>query len=229
MALDFWWGAPMADRRMLAGAGIPWPSVPLDRPVAVLLRHAERPPIPPDEAGSALELTATGSARARALGAALGMRLLSLRTSPIRRCVQTAEAMARGARQPLEPALDHTLGDPGVFVADPEAAWQNWVAWGNSGVMRRLASGQQPLVGMHDPDAAAGRLLRHLSDGLHQAPGLHAFVTHDAVLLPFVARLGARALEPEPAWLEAAAVWRDARGLVLAWRDELIRGLPGCL
>ena len=65
----------------------------------LLLRHAERPPIPPGTFGNDLEITPAGRREAEALGRALaqGEPVAGVYSSPVLRCVQTAEAMAAGA------------------------------------------------------------------------------------------------------------------------------------
>ena len=45
--------------------------IPHDRPVALLLRHAERPPLDPHDVGLETALTAAGTLQAEALGRTL--------------------------------------------------------------------------------------------------------------------------------------------------------------
>ena len=62
---------PAGTRAVLPTSVLHWLArLPPDRPVAILLRHAARPPIPPGETGDALALTAEGVALARHLGEA---------------------------------------------------------------------------------------------------------------------------------------------------------------
>jgi broad specificity phosphatase PhoE len=129
---------------------ISWPTsppplpqfIPLDRPVALLLRHAERPPIPPGQTGNSLGLTEYGERTAELFGHALGSRINGIRTSPVQRCIETAEALRMGAAASIQKVSDTMLGDPGAYVHDPVAAWQNWEKWGHEGVIERLVAGQ---------------------------------------------------------------------------------------
>ena len=68
---------------------------PTDRPVVLLLRHSVRDDLPPEEAGYTLPITEIGRQLGRELGASLASRLRTLRTSPLNRCVQTAEVLRR--------------------------------------------------------------------------------------------------------------------------------------
>lgn len=99
--------------------------VPADAPVAVLLRHSVRGPLPPGNAGDAVPLTCAGVGLARHLGAMLGDRLSSLHAGPLRRCMETAEALRSGAGVDVPVFADSLLGDPSVFVADTRLAWSN--------------------------------------------------------------------------------------------------------
>ena len=66
--------------------------------VALLLRHAERGEIPTGTFGADVPLTARGVASAERLGAQISERRSRVRTvsSPLPRCVQTAEALMHG-------------------------------------------------------------------------------------------------------------------------------------
>lgn len=205
----------------------PWPSelpplpaaTPIDRPVALLLRHAERPPLAPGEHGTDLALTAHGRRCAELLGATLGPRLLSISTSPVRRCRETAEALRRGANIEVDIVDDHLLGDPGVFVLDPELAWTHWQTIGHEAVVEHMAYEDPPLPGLAPAHSAALKLVQHMHLALRDSPaGLHVFVTHDAILYPTTTRLLPDTGHGWPEFLEASALWNDEPGITLAHR-----------
>ena len=204
----------------------PLPSAtPNDRPVALLLRHGERPPITAGSHGADLALTEAGRHTAEALGAVLGRRILGLRCSPVRRCRETAEALRRGADRYLDIVDDRLLGDPGVFVDDAALAWTHWVSLGHEAVVEHLARTEgHPLPGLTSPARASRRLWVHLAGTLDgSVPGLQIFITHDAVLYPALVRglCLPRDRETWPNFLEAAALWHDeANNPMLAYRDE---------
>lgn len=200
-----------------------WPTmVPASGPVAVLLRHAERPEIPEGSPGMEVDLTEAGRAATRRVGAALGERLRSITTSPVRRCRTTAAFLREGADRPLEISDQTLLGAPGAFVADGDVAWESWRRMGNEGVIAHLMASSEPLPGMHPPELAARRLLDLLSTALDHRAGVHLFVTHDAVLAPFVARTLGRPLEREqwPGYLDAVMLWREDGELVARYRES---------
>ena len=124
------WRIPPSVTRWMA-------EVPAGEPVAVLLRHSVRDRLPPGKIGYALPITPVGAALGRELGALLGSRLRTLHTSPLARCVQTAEAIRAGAAVRAEGTVDvpivrdRLLGDPGVYVVDGDRAESIWVERGH--------------------------------------------------------------------------------------------------
>lgn len=202
-------------------------AVPADRPVALLLRHSVRDELARDDVGYELPLNALGVRLARSLGAAMQGRVRTLHTSPVSRCVQTAQLLGAAAGAPLAPVEDRMLGDPGAYVIDRHLAGRNWLTMGSRGIMEHLASRDDPLPGTEQPDAGARKLVRHMLAVALDVPGLHLFVTHDILLSATAARfLGApRGPQPWPRYLEGAFFWRDGSGLNAAYRDECRSGL----
>jgi hypothetical protein len=73
-------------------------SLPADAPAAAFLRHAERFPIADPSNPTLAEITPAGAVAAEALGRKLsGFDCVRLFHSPVKRCRQTAECLARGA------------------------------------------------------------------------------------------------------------------------------------
>ncbi len=195
--------------------------VPSEVPMALLLRHAERPPLPTHEPGNEVALTAAGQEACRRLGQALGNQLHGLSTSPVLRCLETAEALRASAGASCEVVQDRMLGDPGVFVTDPKQAWTSWQGLGANTIARALMTGQAVPPGFAEPGQATRALAAHLSKHLPGTPGVHIFVTHDTLLGPFVAQGLGRILETEawPGFLHGALLWRDGARLMLAYRE----------
>ena len=97
--------------------------VPDGAAVALALRHAERAAIPPCGYGNDVPLTRQGIRSSRRLGAALSSRPAAvIRTSPLPRCVQTAESIIAGAGWDAVAVPDQRLGAPGPFVVASEVA-----------------------------------------------------------------------------------------------------------
>lgn len=201
-------------------------SLPSDQPVLLLLRHSVRGHLPLDDTGYTLSITPEGHKLAMLFGVLLQNRLQTLHTSPLIRCVQTATAIKDGARADISITHDHHLGDPGVYVLDGELAWENWKQLGDDGVMKHMISSDDALPGMEQSDVAAHRLIHHMLTIAGGRPGIHVFVTHDALVTISAARLLKRVLglPDRPKYLEGVFFWQDNRDLHIAyknWADSL--------
>jgi broad specificity phosphatase PhoE len=179
---------------------------PKDVPVIVLLRHSVRENLEPDDVGYMLPITSIGSQLSHELGIIFGKRLRSLHSSPLLRCIQTADSIQEGAASNLPIINEHLLGDPGVFVIDGRLAFTNWEELGHEGVMTHLVSSNTPLRGMANADSAARFLVQHMLASASNSPGFHVFVTHDSLVTATAARmLGFQyGIEDWPLFLEAA-------------------------
>lgn len=155
--------------------------------IAVLIRHADREELHKDDVGYTLPITESGMHRANNFGEKLGGRLASLHTSPFARCIQTAEAIKAGALVNIPVVLDTMLGDPGVYVLDGQVAWPTWQRMGSKEVVEHLVTSDIQLLGMAEPNTAADNLIRHMGEIANIMPGVHLFVTHDAIIATTVA------------------------------------------
>lgn len=203
-------------------------AVPDGRPVVLLLRHSVRDELPREDIGYELPLNPLGVRLARGLGEAMRRRVRTLHTSPVSRCVQTAELIGDAAEAGLAVVPDRMLGDPGAYVIDRQLAGRNWLTMGSRGIMEHLAFRDDALPGTEQPDAGARKLVRHMLEVAVDVPGLHVFVTHDILLAATAARfLGPpQGPAPWPRYLEGAFFWRDEAGLHAAYRDVHRHGLP---
>ncbi len=153
-------------------------------PVILLIRHAERVDAHENLAEECVPITDNGRLTASALGHALRRHIASLHSSPVLRCIQTAEAIQHGARRQLGIHADHQLGAPGAYVSAPKRAGHQWQTLGFTSVMRHLVESRVPLPGMNAPDAAAVALLQHMVATVGLQPGIHIFISHDSIVFP---------------------------------------------
>ena len=198
-------------------------NAPMDRPVAILLRHSARGLLPEGEPGNDVPITLCGKFSAEELGRQLGSRIQSLHSSPVPRCIQTANAVREGANAEIDVVVSRMLGAPGVFVLDGELAWGNWERLGHEEVMRCLVSEDDPLPGMAQPDEAARFLLRYMLVSSGDSCGLHIFITHDSVITATVSRLQGIPHGPSdwPCFLEGALFWQSEKGVHVGYREDV--------
>lgn len=223
--------------------------VPADRPVHLLTRHSIRELAPSGFADYSLPLTAEGVALARQWGAQLERPISACFSSPVQRCIDTADAILQGAgysadvarRHPatadgerlvagartddiaLVPAIEQAgvLVEPGCYVTDLRRAGRVFLQVG----VRDFINQHLRLQGEGVLSPAAGRrkLLRYLF--LRQPPKgqLAIHVTHDTILAAFVAGLrGCRGLAGDdwPEMLEGVWLWFGDGRVHWVWRGQ---------
>lgn len=193
------------------------------RGLVLFVRHGERESVASHEFPRYdAPLTESGHRAAESVGTILGSRLVTVRTSPVPRCVETALAIIKGAGRTGNPELDRLLGDPGAFVVDGDVAMAELVERGFHPAVRQLGNGAR-LPGFAAPDLATTQLLALAISLLTANPsGVHLLVTHDLILATTVARIRGIALgENEwPGYLHGLAVWLDNRQLVTRYAGD---------
>lgn len=192
-----------------------------EQSAVLLLRHSERPPIPLGQTGDDLPLTKQGGRLALTLGQHLNGRLRSLSTSPVRRCMETAEWLQRGANVDdvlIQP--DHLLGDPGIFITEPSPAWQTIQRLGMEQIMMRLMNKESQLPGFSNPVNAVSKLINHTLCQMQSGPGLHIFVTHDFLITTTVAIMLNKALPVEdwPDFIEGVFFCHEGEQLIMRYK-----------
>lgn len=199
-------------------------ALPAARGASLLLRHGERGEMPVGEVGDDVPLTAAGQVQAMALGAYLGPRLGKVRTSPVLRCSQTAQALLAGAGRVAVPEPDPLLGGPGPFVMDGELAWPLFLQHGAQG-LARLQLEQPTLPGLRPVPTACDLLLRAIGARPPSPGQIDLYVSHDMIIALLAAfLLGEKA--PEPLWptfLEGLLLWPEGRMLIGAYRGRELR------
>lgn len=193
------------------------PKLPEDRPVGIMLRHAERPEFRLGEDGHHFRLTPDGVTAALRLGETIGNRIAGLVASPVPRCVQTAAEIGRGGGHGGSVTESGILGHPSPFIADRELAMKTLVAMGLLGFVEAVGAGER-LDGMNPPRPAAAQILRFmLETSEEKGAGLTLFASHDIVVGPFLSLLGRNGCQPPRSriigFLEGVAFWREVDGV----------------
>lgn len=189
------------------------------RAIVLFLRHGEREAVASHEfPRHDAPLTHDGRRAARALGQQFGSRLGSIRSSPVPRCIETAQHLLSGSGIECDVGEDRQLGDPSVFVTDGRLAMESLNGLGFHQAARRLGEGEA-LPGFADPDHAAGQFVSLAESLLTVQAVVHVLVTHDLMLSTFVARITGQPL-PElewPGYLHGVMLWREQEGLCLRY------------
>lgn len=157
----------------------------------LIVRHAERPQIADGEVGNDLCLTEAGVQATKCFASMLDQEIVSIQSSPILRCMQTAQLIADThgyAREHIK--ANRLLGDPGFFIANADLAWQSWLGRGSEAVNAHLLSGSETWPGFRKFDDAVADIIDQIRTALSSyRHGLVIWVTHDTILATLASRL----------------------------------------
>ncbi len=180
-------------------------SLPSDRPISLVMRHAPRVDINSYAEVYIAGLTPEGKAAAEEFGA----RLVKLRpvgqivSSPVSRCVDTALAIARGAAWQGFVRVDDRISHP--FISPV------WLTL--SSLRYPQAPVPQELI----------TLLKFISASSSPAGAVDVYVTHDTVVGSLGGYFtGLPASDGNvPNFFEAVFVWQEAQAVKLLWRNKV--------
>ena len=146
--------------------------------IVKILRHGEREEHKKGSFGHDLQLTEKGRQEAFCLGQSMRDQLsFDIHTSPILRCVQTAEEILRGAGKGRI-ILSNVLGDPGPFVTDCTRAGPVFLEKSVEEIAQALVN-QETLPGLSSLEKGANIFLSYISQVNH-FPCL--MISHDIII-----------------------------------------------
>lgn len=191
----------------------------------LIIRHAERPTIQDGTVGNELSLTSNGIHETKRLAKSFPREISSIESSPILRCIQTAELIAEHHELPLTSiGRSNLLGDPGFIIDDAELAWTNWVEKGAGAVNEHLLSGTSVWPGFRDLDEAVAQMRQSIEEMLTESgDGVHVWVTHDTIVATLASRLQRRpvTLKEWPDYLGGLTIQlREESGLEISYSSS---------
>lgn len=205
-------------------------SLPANAPAAAFLRHAERHPITNVDDPTKAELTPQGVTMAETFGTQIeGFDCVRLFHSPVKRCQQTAEAIARGVAS--RGGVAELIGPENAlgidYIVDLKEAGRLTVLHGDHFV-RLWVSGQIPPTVIHAAERLAARKVEHLARRLEEpcARGrrLDLHVSHDwNIIILRELLVGVR--HEDVGWLDfldGVAFSPVAGGLRAVYRDHAV-------
>lgn len=196
--------------------------VPRGVPATLVTRHSIREQPKNRFAGYDVPLTPEGVELAREWGRSLDRPIAALHSSPVGRCVETAEAMAQGAGVALPVTTHSSLVEPGSYVVDLPVAGPYFMKLGPLAFARKHLRNE--VRGVLSPQEGALRLLQHFRDSLLQPGTLTVHVTHDTILASFIYFLRRESEIEEAHWpwmMEGAFLWFEDDVVSWLWRGEV--------
>lgn len=155
-----------------------------DKKIALVIRHGEREEFPPNSFGNDVPLTENGIKESERLGRMLAEKnIAEIFTSPVLRCVQTAESMVRGMCQNIKITKENMLGNPGLHISDSNLAGELYLKYGGIGVFEKFV-GDEHILGIASKDflktAAKEWFCKKCIEN-----GITIFITHDVLIAHF--------------------------------------------
>lgn len=158
----------------------------------IFIRHAEKDLTAEITHDAHLMITQEGMQQTHVVGNYLKQQLgiiSKIKTSPVKRCVQTAEIFATCFHQPAKSIhLSSILGDPGPYVVDDQAAVETFKQYNIYEVIHNQLSGKH-LPGMRNIREGTQLLLNEVWSDIKEASAPILYITHDVILAAFIADL----------------------------------------
>lgn len=151
-------------------------------PSVMFLRHGDRDKIPDGQFGDEVELNEKGILNSISFGRSISHLMISgIYSSPIKRCVQTAEMIKSGLEKDIPITITNHLGDPGPFVYhNNKAAGESYLLLGGFGLMDRLIDGE-PVPGFRTIEEGTD-ILNRLFIEKSKEPGTNIYISHDLII-----------------------------------------------
>ena len=149
--------------------------------LSLIIRHGDRDKIPQGSFGNEVMLNDDGIRNSIAFGKELSnLKVNKIYTSPIGRCVQTAESIARGYGHDIEIIETNALGAPGLHISDKIVAGEFFLKHGFDEMYKRFINEMQ-IPGIPSIKEVNSLVTSYVNKNTNDV-GLTIFVTHDMLI-----------------------------------------------
>ena len=196
--------------------------VPHNQGVILMMRHSVRFSVEDVNDESMVTLTPDGIRLAEELGALLPWSLGKIVSSPVNRCLETGNALARGAKVTSQSTPDKMLGAT-LLYSDNKLGNSTFNKLKTVAVVDGILSGK-PLPGIHDATKICCILLNRFFETPPNLGKINTFITHNGILAPFVYYLlGEKGYDFDkcPSFLEGVFLWGNRDQTYFAWRGKV--------
>jgi broad specificity phosphatase PhoE len=193
--------------------------LPENTGLVLFTRHSIREEANNDMPGFDIPLTPEGVQLASEWGAALPHKICSVYSSHSPRCVDTAEAMIKGAAAPANVIIHEKLCEPGCYVAQMSVAGATFARVGPVEFVTRTLN--NTVEGTFHPEEGTSRLLDWLMEIQPRRGEISLCITHDTILSTFVYELAGKKNLQRKDWpwmLEGVFLWFDEDYIHWIWR-----------
>lgn len=149
--------------------------------ISLLVRHADRDDIPQGSFGNEILLNEKGKENAQRFGESLFDRKINrIFTSPIGRCVQTAEYITKGYESSIEIIETTSLCAPGLHISDEKLAGDFLLQHGFDEMYKRFTQGEK-IPGIPNINELNHRVTNFINENSTKN-GMTIFITHDMLI-----------------------------------------------
>jgi broad specificity phosphatase PhoE len=147
----------------------------------LFIRHADRDNIPNGSFGNEILLNEKGIQNAINFGESLSeIKINKIFTSPILRCVQTAEFIIKGYGSSINIFETTALGAPGLHISDENAAGEFLSQYGLFETYKRFVKGER-IPGIPKIDELNSKITNFIKENSTE-DGTTIFITHDMLI-----------------------------------------------
>jgi broad specificity phosphatase PhoE len=150
-----------------------------------LIRHTERYEIPDGELGNDVNVTPNGIKMANNFGKLLkNKNLIKIFTSPVKRCVHTAERIVEGYGQNIDIYASSMLGNPSAYIKDSKIAFErmNETSFINGYLDLINGKGRPGFYSLQEGSERLDNFLKETSS----ENGITLYISHDIIILYYI-------------------------------------------
>ena len=166
----------------------------------LFIRHADRDEIPQNEIGNNILLNEIGKSNALNLGMTLTHTpICKIYTSPVERCVQTAEFIKKGTEQNIEILKSNILGSPGALISNGKKTADLFRNEDGYVIYSRIINGEK-INGFNSLEITFKKLQDFFKE-IHSKKELTICISHDLLIMVYIFILQKKICKQEN-WLD---------------------------
>jgi phosphohistidine phosphatase SixA len=170
-----------------------------DHCYAIYIRHGERDFIPVGEKGEDIELNESGIQKSFEYGQSLKQhRVNKIYSSPVKRCIQTADAIRKGLDINIQTEYSELLGIKGAFVKDENTLCQEILSLEECYI--KLIN-HKPVARKVDISVGAALLTEYFLKYTEEK-GISLFISHDMYIALYAHEIFKLTYHPSGKWIE---------------------------
>lgn len=178
------------------------PKIDINSPAAIFIRHAEKSDLIPGSFDHERGITSLGRLKTKKISQLLKQQQIKVEkiiTSPVLRCKLTAEIISQEIDVQL--TSSSVLGDPGAYIKNSRQAQAIFAEFSVEAVVKKLLANER-LPGFYQVHQGCAKLWHLVVDDLSRVNGNVLYISHDAILMPFLGYITKDCFDINDLWLD---------------------------